>query len=341
MQAREIAALIAGFLFAPLAPALVFTGLSASLQILPLAFAVALAHAIAIGLPLFALIYIGGRISFLACIAGGFAAGAIPMGLFTWPLLPWSRSSTSVNGVDLIVNGIPTAAGWVSYAKGLMLFGGLGILGGLVFWIVLKLSGGILTPSDKSATAAEPQDARPPRMTTAFPAIVLAAMALLVSGAIASIPAITKDRTCHNMFRDGRTTIAPIASLEIPAGLDDVVKAIRVLEEFSVQYELSLRDTSRRMPNLSDGYHVSLCNDRGMNILMSHHASPGWSPQRGQRGIGISIYETKEGSGWEKVASDLVGTIESNWGGNIALHRSGDRNISGAENPKRTNSENR
>jgi len=43
--------------------------------------------------------------------------------------------------VDGIVDGIPTAAEWLSYIEFLAFLGAFGALAGFVFWLALKLGG--------------------------------------------------------------------------------------------------------------------------------------------------------------------------------------------------------
>lgn len=74
----------------------------------------------------------------LPCVATGFVAASLPIAIFSWPLT-FDGTGWSVNGVDLIVNGIPTAAGWMQFAKDVSIFGGCGAMGGLTFWLVWRL----------------------------------------------------------------------------------------------------------------------------------------------------------------------------------------------------------
>jgi hypothetical protein len=58
---------------------------------------------------------------------------------------PELHTSTSVDGVPTVINGVITAAGWVSYVKPLIYFGSFGALGGFACWVALIWSG----PSEK------------------------------------------------------------------------------------------------------------------------------------------------------------------------------------------------
>lgn len=59
------------------------------------------------------------------------------MAIFTWPLQHEAlRTSITINGVQTMANGTPTAAGWMQYGGVVGLFGLCGALGGLNFWFL-------------------------------------------------------------------------------------------------------------------------------------------------------------------------------------------------------------
>jgi hypothetical protein len=87
---------------------------------------IALSHAVLLGLPIFAIFQSRGWIGITACVVLGFAIGAVPAGILTFP----------VSGFALYASA-STAAIWVSHIKPLIYLGLLGALGGLVFWVVL------------------------------------------------------------------------------------------------------------------------------------------------------------------------------------------------------------
>ena len=67
----------------------------------------------------------------------GFCLAAIPMAIFTWPLKCLElKSSASVNGVQTMIDGVPTMAGWLEFAGGVLFFGMFGFLGALAFWLL-------------------------------------------------------------------------------------------------------------------------------------------------------------------------------------------------------------
>jgi hypothetical protein len=139
---EQIADTATAFLFAGLAPALVMAALWHTAEIAPLVFAftfgIALAHAVLFGLPLFLVFRLKGWINILTCVVFGFAVGAVPDGVLTWPMQhAILYASRSVDGVPTIIDGVITAAGWVSYVKPVIYCGLFGALGGGAFWVAL------------------------------------------------------------------------------------------------------------------------------------------------------------------------------------------------------------
>lgn len=68
----------------------------------------------------------------------GFSLAAIPMVIFTWPLKHLEmKKSASVNGVQTMIDGVPTLAGWLQFVQGVLFFGVCGLLGALAFWLVI------------------------------------------------------------------------------------------------------------------------------------------------------------------------------------------------------------
>jgi hypothetical protein len=129
---QRVASVAAAFLFAGLAPALVMAALWHAAKIasavFAFTFAIALYHAVFFGSPLFLVFRSKGWINVMSCVVCGFAVGAVPAGVLTWPMQ------------HPIVNGVITAAGWVNYVKPLIYFGSFGALGGFAFWVALTWS---------------------------------------------------------------------------------------------------------------------------------------------------------------------------------------------------------
>jgi len=99
-------------------------------------------HVALLGGPAFALLRWKKAIRWWTSLATGFILATVPVALFTWPLrFPELRTSATMNGVQTMVDGAPTAAGWMQYTQGVVFFGACGALSGLVFWLVWRRGG--------------------------------------------------------------------------------------------------------------------------------------------------------------------------------------------------------
>lgn len=129
---------IAGLLLGALVPAMVVAALSLDVGLLVPALVVTLGHAFILGLPAALLFHYKRWSKPATTVAVGFVIGALPIGIFAWPLRPGSGISTASSGGPTVVDGIPTWLGWLEYLEFAGIFGLLGALGALVFWVTLS-----------------------------------------------------------------------------------------------------------------------------------------------------------------------------------------------------------
>ena len=81
-------------------------------------FAVSACFVIVLGLPAYFLLKHIKRVTWWTTVVSGFFIAATPVAIFLWPYGS-PGSSASSNGVDTMINGVPTLAGWLdcrSYA---------------------------------------------------------------------------------------------------------------------------------------------------------------------------------------------------------------------------------
>jgi hypothetical protein len=146
---NKVVATLASVLASAIAPALVFTiimlvlGRSAFVPFLfpmfAMAFVVALAHSVVLGLPAVWLLLRTNRFVLWPILCVGFLVGLVPMAALTWPYRPsLSSSSAWSDGVQILNNGVPTTAGWLSYAGGAAYLGVLGTVGAVAFYYTFK-----------------------------------------------------------------------------------------------------------------------------------------------------------------------------------------------------------
>ena len=105
----------------------------------PPAFAVALAHAVVLGLPAFLILRRRGLTRWWISLASGFAVGALPYAVLS---LPWEAPAR-----ELVAAHIVPPFAWTHYAA---VTSGLGLLGaacGFAAWLVWRRAGRVRTPA--------------------------------------------------------------------------------------------------------------------------------------------------------------------------------------------------
>jgi len=285
-----------------LVPALAVGALGFSLKPITAAFVIALGHAAVLGVPAVALLWHRRLVNWLTALVTGFVIGAIPFGFVSWPL-SYGNTNGWVDHVQTIANGVPTAAGWIQYLRGLATFGAFGALGGLACCLWLRIWRALPTADDRLGSVQEP------RNSVAASSIIVA----LVAGVLA-IPAIIKDRSCHNVLRDGRRSIGPQVSMDLGISETDWPHLKDVFSAFAATNNLSFRDDSEVRPEIVRTLYLSVCNS-GVTISTAEQrwASQGYEAPIKGRGIAIGVYETHAGSGWERLARQLVDRLEELW----------------------------
>jgi hypothetical protein len=101
-----------------------------------------LLYVVVLGMPAFLLLRWRKAIYWWSATAVGFLLGCLPVAFSLWPEDSDLRTSAShwdgEKMVQMVVDGVPTFAGWVSYAKAVAAMGAFGAVGGLAFWIVWR-----------------------------------------------------------------------------------------------------------------------------------------------------------------------------------------------------------
>jgi hypothetical protein len=103
--------------------------------------AISAAHVVVLGIPAYLVLRWRGALRWWSTLLSGFVLGAVPAGVLSWPLRYSDlKSSATVNGVQTMVDGIPTMAGWLQYVGGVSFFGAFGALAAAAFWVVRGMS---------------------------------------------------------------------------------------------------------------------------------------------------------------------------------------------------------
>jgi hypothetical protein len=291
MRLHRFMGCVAAFLFA--AWAFVIALFVGTFGLVPVSYTVVLAHALVLGLPIFLVFWWERWVNLFTCTCGGFLVAAASGILPTWPIGP-KGSSSSARGVPLVVDGVPTLAGWIEYLQVLIFLGFFGAIAGIVFWAIL-LASGALAPADNGTDRSQRR-----RATS------LGVVAVLITGTLMAIPnavwerltRLAADQSCHNVLRD-RDSISPQMSIDLQIAPEDAPKLTQVIQDFAASNKLQYRDAS--VPTHS---HVSLCNERGLTIKLDRLAS-------------LSVFELQPGSGWQQTTKELIDRIETLWPGKL------------------------
>lgn len=97
------------------------------------------AYVVALGIPTYLLLRKLNAIRWWSTIGAGFVLGAVPVAILTWPLrYAELRTSATINGVQTMIDGTPTMAGWIQYISGALFVGACGAVGAFAFWAVSR-----------------------------------------------------------------------------------------------------------------------------------------------------------------------------------------------------------
>ncbi|RYY02074.1 MAG: hypothetical protein EOO53_15230 [Gammaproteobacteria bacterium] len=102
-----------------------------------MAFIVSSLYVFLLGTPTYYLLRYFNLVRWWSTLIAGFLLGAIPMAVLTWPLKnPEMKTNASFDGVQTMIDGLPTLAGWIQFIEGVSFFGACGLAASLVFWLV-------------------------------------------------------------------------------------------------------------------------------------------------------------------------------------------------------------
>jgi hypothetical protein len=297
---------LAAILLGALVPALVFTVFAQELKFLPITLGVTLAHAALLGLPVVLVFRAKHWMRLGPILAGAFLVGTTPGGILAL-LSMGGTMSASVDGLPTIVNGVPTLVGWKQYGMVVCALGGLGAVGGFIFWLTLKVGSPTADRGEHPKTSVNPRIA-----------VVLAGIAIAASVVVFAIPSITKDRSCHNLFRDGRQSVEPKISFDLDLTMDDWPAVTSFIKGFSAAHGMSFRESSQSQPDVNV-LHLNSCTEEGIVIdaMQPVWTGKGYSPALPGRGLPIWVYALREDTNWEKVSRELIAALESRWPGKL------------------------
>lgn len=96
-------------------------------------------HVVFLGIPGYFILGWRNALRWWPILLSGFVLGAIPCAVFSWPLQYLGmQSSAVVNGVETMINGVPTVAGWLQFLGAVSFLGACGVSGAAAFWLVQR-----------------------------------------------------------------------------------------------------------------------------------------------------------------------------------------------------------
>lgn len=302
----------AAILLSALAPALVGSIHFGSVRVLPIAYTLALLHSTLLGLPVALACQRKQRTSITAALVAGFVVGALPTGCMAWPLDLSFSSSASIDGVPTLVNGIPTLVGWGRYITVCAASGGLGALGGVIFWLVLTSTGAL-----RGSQAGTPGHAGRSRVVGACLAFTASAAAV----AVAAIPSITADRSCHNMFSDGRRSISPKSQIDLDIDVEEWPRLVELFASLENTHQMNVRNSSSEKKDAVNVLSLSACLQDGVVISVNQQlwASHIGVPRVPEKGLRIALYEVTALSQSNQLGQDLLALLNAEWPGKAKL----------------------
>ncbi|OAB61447.1 hypothetical protein AY599_04955, partial [Leptolyngbya valderiana BDU 20041] len=297
-------------LICAVAIALCFGLLSGSMQIAPLVLVVALVHLLPAAL-LFSLLAWLNRINLFSCVASGVLIASVPAGILTFPM---SISGSSFNawsgGRPTVVNGMPTLAGWIDYVQLLGVFGAIGAAAGGLFWLLIK-NRFVASSSDKNRSVRNSEE-------SSFSSWWMPIIAALMIAGVFISPSMTKDRSCHNVLRDGRNFAAPSLNAELAISRDEWRDLEAFYEQFATSNGLDFKSVIDHFDGSVSTLYLSMCSEPGLVIKSNkqhwEHLGGGPVPDRG---VSVTIFSLEEEIDWIPISRRLFSALEQRWPGQI------------------------
>jgi len=303
--------------------AVAFGVISRSSQVATIVLAVALAHLVPAAL-LYGLLAWRKNVNLISCLVSGFLIGALPIGFWTFPLrYPDLKTNAWVGGTQTMADGVPTLAGWLQYGGLLLFFGSIGLIGGLIFWKFVRKHH--LGPDGRLNVAEHRSQSEKPVL---FSWAVLPLCAVLLVGGVFLIPVIKKDRSCHNLFRDGRNHASPELGIDLAISKDSWEDLRRFFEDFSSKNNLDFRGSIDDSHSSVSVLSLSMCKEPGFSVRSNEQywTHRGGGPIPG-RGTSIAVFSLHEDINWIPIARKLVDALDEQWPSKVRFRDGGGRII--------------
>lgn len=295
---------VAGFLAAATAVAILATAISGSGWFGFQVFLGASAHAWVVGWPLYVALRDFGRASALNIALAGFVTGALPVALALLPHF-YDPQAAAIGGDDRVFGVLPLV--WSNYAMVVFCFGLGGVVAAVVFWLTVR-----------ALTTNRPAIA--PGKAAGFFVVIWPLgffFALLPLYSLRNF--VIHDASCHNPFRDRAffddrlRTIAPLGGHSVKALPSEWSRLRSVLRAYGQENGLNIIDRSSEPDPTYMSFYMSLCEDSGTQIMAIGSSSTMASASFAQDRIDVAVFETRTGSRWKEHSARLKAVLETNW----------------------------
>ena len=263
-----------------------------TIKLAPIVLLVTGAITLFVAVPAYFVLRLFRRETWRTCVAAGFLVGAI---VAACVLLPVSGGSVQIGPEMTVVAGVRTAAGWRMLAEAVGIAGGIGAGAGAVFWAELRLL---------------ERGRRWPRLGW-LPLTAGISLAIAASWTIFAIPGLTMDRSCHNLFRDGRTSIAPVLYFTVELAGGEWPRFQATAERFATAEGWAIDESNDKDKAFSHSRFVSACVEPGTEIRFDGAAMPDRSRAR------VSVYQPQGGTSWREPARRLLTSIQASFPGRL------------------------
>src|SRR5262249_32440264 len=148
--------------------------------------------------------------------------------------------------------------------------------------------------------------------------IGLAAVAMIASATVFALPSITMDRSCHSMFRDGRSSVRPKVNIDLDIAMDDWIALTNLFQDFAVSHDMSFRNSNDSKPAVKI-LGLSACTEQGRVITADEQrwAPRNYAPAIAGWGVPVSVFDLNDGNAWQPLARDLVAVLDLRWPGKV------------------------
>ncbi len=324
IDAAAVLRVAGALLMSAVAIAIVLSIFSGSLRLAPLVLMVALVHLFPAAI-LFCLLAWLGRISLVSCIASGALVAAVPIGIWTFPL---SFSDSSFNAWSEAVRRLSTGFRRLRMAR-------LWSVPPFLYrdrrncWSLFLVSG-------RSLQAEMPIDLeiRKDASEGSFPSWLLPVFsALLIAGIVIS-PILTRDRSCHNVLRDGRTSASPALNAELTVSRDEWRNLESLYKRFALENGLEFRGSIDERPDVVSVLSLSMCSEPGFVIWShkQHWHSRGGGPVPG-RGVSVAVFLLEPEIEWIPLGQKFIEELSDHWPGQVRFRNGEGRIVSIEDTP--------